>query len=74
MPSVATYSCSNCKKLRVNDTNHWWALFVTAAGGLVIAPWQAISSETRKELEHSCGESCTLAMTQRFLATRKLTE
>lgn len=77
---IATTMCDNCATQK-HTTNHWYKLLILTepTRGLFVVPvelFDRVPFETWKEnfisVVDSCGEKCTLAMTQRFLATGKL--
>ena len=73
MSQVATFKCDNCGKMRSDDTNHWRNLWEGTNRVLVIAHWNPAVAE-QNGTKHACGESCTVTMIQRHMATGKLTE
>lgn len=72
----APYSCSVCGKMRDNDVNRWWCcrIGIYEAGpktAFVCTPWHEGNAAT-EGTEHACGETCSLALFSRYLATGSL--
>lgn len=75
MSEFTTFRCDNCAKLRSNDANHWRELSLRKEPlGPVLTVATFNPADANPDRDHACGEQCTLAMVQRFLATGKLTE
>ncbi len=74
----ASVKCDGCGHNRQEDSNHWrsFTLFVPSGrcGESSIARLTIIDHLDDGYETHSCGETCTLKLVSRWLATGKLDE
>ena len=70
MKHTSAFSCDVCGRAK-GAVNHWWIISLTSATSaeqLVISAWNDdLASDPA--VRHSCGNSCTQKMVERWLAT-----
>ena len=64
----ASVKCNGCGKSRADDSNHWRSM------GSSVTNFEMRVGVVENWPYHSCGDSCTLKLVSRWLATGKLEE
>lgn len=67
------FRCDFCGKERRADANHWWVVWVSRNGVLMVSRWDLVIGKDDQGYRHACGRACTLRATERFMETGNLT-
>ena len=73
MAKIEQFKCDGCGKLRTEDVNHWWLVYVMRGSerGMQVQPISSADESELNESSHFCGQQCALAFISAQMAGGK---